>query len=69
VFPKIPLKIEQKQQSNIQTPPWPSTPKPVATSNITTQINPTTKLTSVESALLSPTEQAIRQTQRSWKEL
>jgi hypothetical protein len=26
-------------------------------------------LTSVESALLSPTEQAIRQTQRSWKEL
>jgi hypothetical protein len=26
-------------------------------------------LTSIESALLSPTEQAIRQTQRSWKEL
>jgi hypothetical protein len=26
-------------------------------------------LTSVESALLSPTEQAIRQTQRLWKEL
>jgi hypothetical protein len=26
-------------------------------------------LTSVESALLSPTEQAIRQSQRSWKEL
>ena len=65
IFPKIPLKIEQKQQSNIQTPPLPSTPQPVATSNITTQINPTTKLTSVESALLSPTEQAIRQTQRS----
>jgi len=57
------------QQSNIQTPPLPTTPQPVATSNITSQINPTTKLTSVESALLSPTEQAIRQTQRSWKEL
>jgi hypothetical protein len=26
-------------------------------------------LTSVESALLSPTEQIIRQSQRSWKEL
>jgi hypothetical protein len=65
VFPKIPLKIEQKQQSNIQTPALPNTPQPVATSNITPQINPTTKLTSVESALLSPTEQAIRQIQRS----
>jgi hypothetical protein len=65
IFPKIPLKTEEKQQSNIQTPPLPTTPQPVATSNITSQINPTTKLTSVESALLSPTEQAIRQTQRS----
>jgi hypothetical protein len=65
VFPKIPLKQETDKQSNIQTPPLPTTPQPVTTSNITPQINPTTKLTSVESALLSPTEQAIRQTQRS----
>jgi hypothetical protein len=65
IFPKIPLKTEEKQQSNIQTPPLPTTPQPVATSNIMPQVNPTTKLTSVESALLSPTEQAIRQTQRS----
>jgi hypothetical protein len=52
-------------QQKIQTPPLPTTPQPVATSNIMPQVNPTTKLTSVESALLSPTEQAIRQTQRS----
>jgi hypothetical protein len=65
VFPKIPLKQESDKQSNIQTPPLPNTPQPVATSNITPQVNPTTKLTSVESALLSPTEQAIRQSQRS----
>ena len=57
--------IDINTQSNIQTPPLPTTPQPVATSNIMPQVNPTTKLTSVESALLSPTEQAIRQTQRS----
>ena len=65
VFPKIPLRKESDEQSNIQTPALPNTPQPVATSNIMPQVNPTTKLTSVESALLSPTEQAIRQTQRS----
>jgi hypothetical protein len=65
VFPKIPLRKESDEQSNIQTPPLPTTPQPVATTNITPQINPTTKLTSVESALLSPTEQIIRQSQRS----
>ena len=65
IFPKIPLKQETDKQSNIQTPPLPTTPQPVAAANITSQINPTTKLTSVESALLSPTEQAIRQTQRA----
>lgn len=64
VFPKIPLKQDINTQSNIQTPPLPTTPQPVVT-NIIPQINPTTKLTSVESALLSPTEQAIRQSQRS----
>jgi hypothetical protein len=65
IFPKIPLKTEEKQQSNIQTPPLPTTPQPVAATSSTPQINPTTKLTSVESALLSPAEQAIRQGQRS----
>jgi hypothetical protein len=65
IFPKIPLKTEEKQKSNIQTPPLPTTPQPVAATSPTPQINPTTKLTSIESALLSPTEQAIRQTQRS----
>jgi hypothetical protein len=53
------------QQNNIQTPPLPTTPQPVATTTITPKINPATKLTSVESALLSPAEQAIRQGQRS----
>ena len=57
--------ISSLPQQKIQTPPLPTTPQPVATSNIMPQVNPTTKLTSVESALLSPTEQAIRQTQRS----
>ena len=65
LFPKIPLRQDINTQSNIQTPPLPTTPQPVAAANITSQINPTTKLTSVESALLSPTEQAIRQTQRA----
>jgi len=65
LFPKIPLRKESDEQSNIQTPALPNTPQPVTTSNIMPQVNPTTKLTSVESALLSPTEQAIRQTQRS----
>ena len=65
IFPKVPLRQEINKQSNIQTPPLPTTPQPVATTNIIPQVNPTTKLTSVESALLSPTEQAIRQSQRS----
>jgi hypothetical protein len=65
VTPVIPKPVSSLPQQKIQTPPLPTTPQPVATSNITPQVNPTTKLTSVESALLSPTEQAIRQTQRS----
>ena len=64
IFPKIPLKQDINTQSNIQTPPLPTTPQPVAATSSTPQVNPTTKLTSVESALLSPTEQAIRQGQR-----
>ena len=65
ITPIIPKPVSSLPQQKIQTPPLPNTPQPVATSNITPQVNPTTKLTSVESALLSPTEQAIRQTQRS----
>jgi hypothetical protein len=65
VTPIIPKPVSSLPQQKIQTPVLPNTPQPVATSNITPQVNPTTKLTSVESALLSPTEQAIRQTQRS----
>jgi len=47
---------------NIKTPPLPNLPQP----NVNTQANvgtidPTTNLTSTETALLSPTEQAIRQ--------
>jgi hypothetical protein len=30
IFPKIPLKQETDKQSNIQTPPLPTTPQPVA---------------------------------------
>lgn len=65
IFPKIPLKQNINTQSSIQTPPLPTTPQPVATTTITPKVNPATKLTSVESALLSPAEQAIRQGQRS----
>jgi len=65
VTPIIPKPVSSLPQQKIQTPLLPTTPQPVATTNITSQINPTTKLTSVESALLSPTEQIIRQSQRS----
>ena len=47
----------------IQTPPL-KTPMPDKKLAATTQINPTTQLTRTETALLSPSEQAIRQSQR-----
>jgi len=47
-----------------QTPPLPQQPQPVAQTT-TPQFDPTTRLTATETALLSPTEQAIRQRQRT----
>jgi len=54
------------QSSAIQTPPLP--PQPAATqvaSTASAPINPATGLTTVETALLSPGEQAIRLKQRA----
>lgn len=65
IKPIVPKPVSSLPQQKIQTPLLPTTPQPVSTSNITSQVNPTTKLTSIESALLSPTEQIIRQNQRS----
>jgi len=46
------------------TPPLPQTPMPDKKLAAATQINPATQLTRTETALLSPSEQAIRQGQR-----
>jgi len=46
------------------TPPLPQTPMPDKRLAATTQINPATQLTQTESALLSPSEQIIKQRQR-----
>ena len=47
---------------NVQTPPLPNTPQPVVNTQANVQnVNPITNLTSTETALLSPEEQAIRQ--------
>ena len=46
------------------TPPLPQTPMPDKRLAATTQINPATQLTRTETALLSPSEQAIKQKQR-----
>ena len=46
----------------IQTPPLPSTPQPIVNTQANVQnVDPTTNLTSTETALLSPEEQVIRQ--------
>jgi hypothetical protein len=45
-------------------PPLPQTPMPDKKLAATTQVNPATQLTRTETALLSPSEQAIRQKQR-----
>ena len=67
--PRNILVPRQKQSSlptEIQTPPLPRTPEVSQTSvrNVA-QINPITGLTSTETALLSPDEQAIRLRQRT----
>ena len=51
-------------QSKIQTPPLPKQPEPVAAASALPKIDPVTQLTSTETALLSPDEQAIRLKQR-----
>ena len=62
--------VEPQKQSSlpteIQTPPLPRTPEVSQTSvrNVA-QINPITGLTTTETALLSPDEQAIRLRQRT----
>jgi hypothetical protein len=54
------------QTNRIQTPPLPQTPQPAQMSGLASlQINPETRLTRTETALLSPSEQAIRQGQRT----
>jgi hypothetical protein len=47
---------------NIATPPLPNTPQPIVNAQANVQnVDPTTNLTSTETALLSPEEQVIRQ--------
>ena len=47
---------------DIATPPLPSTPQPIVNTQANVQnVDPTTNLTSTETALLSPEEQVIRQ--------
>jgi len=57
MFIKEPKK--QGDQSSIQTPPLGDTPQPVVNTTQMTNKNPTTNLTSTETALLSPTEKVI----------
>ncbi len=64
LFGSIPQQDTTVQQANIQTPPLPNTPMPI-TPKIATNINPNTNLTQTESALLSPSEQLIRQRSRT----
>ena len=53
------------QTNRIQTPPLPQTPQPRQMAGLASlQINPATGLTRTESALLSPSEQVIKQSQR-----
>ena len=54
-----------QQTSSIQTPPLPRTPTPVQSGRNVAPINPNTGLTTTETALLSPGEQAIRLRQRT----
>ena len=54
----------QQPQSILPTPSVPVSGLPVPPT-IVAGVNPTTRLTSIEQALLSPTEQLIRQRQRT----
>jgi len=62
---EIPIEqTQQVSQATPQAPPLPQQPQPVLQAT-TPQIDPTTGLTPTETALLSPSEQAIRQRQRT----
>ena len=56
--------VVEAPQPKIETPPLPKQPEPVVTAPAKPQVNPNTQLTSAETALLSPNEQAIRLKQR-----
>jgi len=60
----IPQRDTTVQTANIQTPPLPGTPMPKI-QKVAANINPNTNLTQTESALLSPSEQLIRQRSRT----
>jgi len=60
----IPQQDTTVQTANIQTPPLGNTPMPKV-QNVAQNIVPTTGLTQTESALLSPSEQLIRQRLRT----
>jgi hypothetical protein len=57
--------IEDQQSVKPQTPAGPNLPDPQISNMFAANINPTTGLTQTESALLSPTEQIIRQRSRT----
>ena len=57
--------IEDQQSVKPQTPAAPFLPNPQISNMFAANINPTTGLTQTESALLSPTEQIIRQRSRT----
>jgi hypothetical protein len=52
------------QQTEPVTPQLPNTPTPVVPNTNMNPVNPATGLTTTETALLSPGEQAIRQRQK-----
>ena len=63
VIPQSNIKVANNQPK-IETPPLPKQPEPVAAATALPKIDPVTQLTSTETALLSPDEQAIRLKQR-----
>ena len=63
IIPQSNIKVANNQPK-IETPPLPKQPEPVVTAPAKPQVNPNTQLTSAETALLSPNEQAIRLKQR-----
>ena len=64
LFGSIPQQDTTVQQANIQTPPLPNTPMPKV-QNVAQNVIPNTNLTRTETALLSPSEQLIKQRLRT----